>query len=112
MPTRKSSSGQQPFQLGDRNFVGIDTYTAPNRLLDGYFQDLQNMMVYGNALQPRNGWSTCWHSTTGDFNNRLGAVYVSMPKRFRTSTLRAPSMSPVVVLFSVFIARAYLRHPL
>lgn len=72
MPTRKSSTGQQPFQLGDRNFIGIDTYTAANRLQDGYFQDLQNMMVYGNALQPRNGWATCWHSSTGDFNPGTG----------------------------------------
>jgi hypothetical protein len=72
MSTRKSSAGQQSFQLGDRTFIGIDTYTAPNRLLDGYFQSLQNMMVYGNALQPRNGWSTCWHSSTSTYNPGTG----------------------------------------
>jgi hypothetical protein len=72
MPTRKSTAGQQSFQLGDRNFIGIDTFTAPNRLLDGYFQSLQNMMVYGNALQPRNGWATCWHSSTSTFNPGTG----------------------------------------
>ena len=72
MPTKKSTPSSHSYQLGDRGFVGIDTYTAPNRLIDGYFQNLQNMLVYGNALQPRNGWSTCWHSAAATYNPGTG----------------------------------------
>jgi len=68
MATKQFSNTQQPFQLGDRAFIGIDTYTAANRLPDGYFQTLDNILVYGNSLQPRNGWSTCWHSSTPPYN--------------------------------------------
>ena len=52
MATKQVSNTQQPFQLGDRAFIGIDTYTAANRLPDGYFQTLDNILVYGNSLQP------------------------------------------------------------
>ena len=76
MATKQVSNTQQPFQLGDRAFIGIDTYTAANRLPDGYFQTLDNILVYGNSLQPRNGWSTCWHSSTIPYNATTGsAVY-------------------------------------
>lgn len=72
MSTKKSTPSAHAYQLGDRNFIGIDTYTAPNRLIDGYFQNLQNMLVYGNSLQPRNGWSTCWHSSVSPYNPGTG----------------------------------------
>lgn len=73
MATKQISNTQQPFQLGDRAFIGIDTYTAANRLPDGYFQTLDNILVYGNSLQPRNGWSTCWHSSSLPYNATTGS---------------------------------------
>jgi len=71
MPTRMVTNNQQAFTLGDAKFTGLDTYNSPNKLQEGYFQKLDNLQIYGNTLQPRNGWNTCWHSTTGSPNFAL-----------------------------------------
>lgn len=71
MSSRMVTNNQQAFTLGDAKFTGIDTYNAPNKLQEGFFQKLDNIQIYGNTLQPRNGWNTCWHSTTGSPNYAL-----------------------------------------
>lgn len=71
MSTRMVTNNQQAFTLGDARFTGIDTYNAPNKLQEGFFQRLNNVQIIGNTLQPRNGWNTCWHSTTGSANYAL-----------------------------------------
>lgn len=72
MPTRMVTNNQQAFTLGDGKFVGIDTYNSPNKLQEGYFQKLDNVQIYGNTLQPRNGWNACWNGTSGSANYALG----------------------------------------
>ena len=71
MSTRMVTNNQQAFTLGDAKFTGLDTYNAPNKLQEGFFQKLDNVQIFGNTLQPRNGWNTCWHSTTGSANYAL-----------------------------------------
>lgn len=71
MSTRMVTNNQQAFTLGDARFIGVDTYNSPNKLQEGYFQQLDNLQIYGNTIQPRNGWNTCWHSTTGSPNYAL-----------------------------------------
>ena len=71
MPTRMVTNNQQAFTLGDGKFVGIDTYNSPNKLQEGYFQKLDNVQIYGNTLQPRNGWNACWNGTSGAANYAL-----------------------------------------
>jgi len=66
------TNNQQAFTLGDGKFVGIDTYNSPNKLQEGYFQKLDNVQIYGNTLQPRNGWNACWNGTSGSANYALG----------------------------------------
>lgn len=72
MSIKQVSNNQQAFTLGESTFVGLDTYTAPNKLQDGFFQNLYNVQIYGNSIIPRNGWNTCWQSTTGNANYTLG----------------------------------------
>lgn len=117
MSTRMVTNNQQAFTLGDGKFTGIDTYNAPNKLQEGYFQKLDNVQIYGNSLQPRNGWNTCWHSATGSPNYALSQpiwetvalkdngqqskiVFTSNNKLYYwdTATYSVPSNQPVEIL--------------
>lgn len=83
MATKQVTNNQQAFTLGEKAFLGIDTFTAPNRLLDGYFQNLENLFVYGNALQPRNGWQTCWWSaSTTNYQVANSPIYEITPLKY------------------------------
>jgi hypothetical protein len=52
----RAVNNQQSYVLGDINFIGMDTRTQPNKLKDGYAQNIENMMVDGNSLVVRNGF--------------------------------------------------------
>jgi len=83
MATKQVTNNQQAFTLGEKAFLGIDTFNAPNRLQDGYFQNLQNLFVYGNALQPRNGWQTCWWSaSTTNYQIANTPIYEITPLKY------------------------------
>ena len=46
----------QALTVGDRAFVGMDTYTDPNKLQDGLCQRITNLAVQNGSLVPRKGW--------------------------------------------------------
>jgi hypothetical protein len=52
----KAMNNQQSYVLGDVNWIGMDTQTQPNKLKDGYAQNIENMMIDGNSPVLRNGF--------------------------------------------------------
>lgn len=49
-------SNQQSYVLGDVTWIGMDTRIQPNKLKDGYAQNIENMMIDGNSPVLRNGF--------------------------------------------------------
>lgn len=49
-------NNQQSFVLGDVTWIGMDTRMQPNKLKDGYAQNIENMMIDGNSPVLRNGF--------------------------------------------------------
>jgi len=52
----KAMNNQQSFVLGDVTWIGMDTRMQPNKLKDGYAQNIENMMIDGNSPVLRNGF--------------------------------------------------------
>jgi hypothetical protein len=65
----------QALTVGDRAFVGMDTYTDPNKLQDGICQRITNLVVQNGSLVPRKGWQA---QTTSAL---AGSYYDSVPVR-------------------------------
>lgn len=55
MPIR-AMNNQQSFVLGDVTWIGMDTRIQPNKMKDGYAQNIENMMIDGNSPVLRNGF--------------------------------------------------------
>ena len=49
-------NNQQSYVLGDVTWIGMDTRIQPNKLKDGYAQNIENMMIDGNSPVLRNGF--------------------------------------------------------
>lgn len=77
----------QALTVGDRAFVGMDTYTDPNKLQDGICQRITNLVVQNGSLVPRKGWQA---QTTSAL---AGSYYDSVPVR---STRNAASSAVLV----------------
>lgn len=54
--TRQIQGGVQPFVVGDKSFRGIDTYTDPNKLENGFAETIDGLIVDGGSLVLRNGF--------------------------------------------------------
>jgi len=54
--TRSAMPVTQALTVGDRSFVGMDTYTDANKLQDGFCQRITNMVVQNGSLVPRRGF--------------------------------------------------------
>jgi len=68
--TRSAMPVTQALTVGDRSFVGMDTYTDANKLQDGFCQRITNMVVQNGSLVPRRGFqavTTNQVSTTGSY---------------------------------------------
>ena len=68
--TRSAMPVTQALTVGDRSFVGMDTYTDPNKLQDGLCQRITNLMVQNGSLTPRRGIqgvTTTRINTTGEY---------------------------------------------
>ena len=68
--TRSAVPVTQALMVGDRAFTGMDTYTDPNKLQDGFCQRISNLMLQNGSLVPRRGFqavTTNRVSTTGSY---------------------------------------------
>lgn len=54
--TRSAIPVTQALTVGDRAFVGMDTYTDANKLQDGLCQRITNLQLQGGSLIPRRGF--------------------------------------------------------
>ena len=52
----RAMNNQQSYVLGDVTWIGMDTRIQPNKLKDGYAQNIENMMIDGNSPVLRNGF--------------------------------------------------------
>jgi hypothetical protein len=86
----------QALTVGDRAFVGMDTYTDPNKLQDGICQRITNLVVQNGSLVPRKGWQA---QTT---NALAGSYYDSVPVR---STRNAASSAVLAAADGSGLAR-------
>jgi hypothetical protein len=77
----------QALTVGDRVWVGMDTYTDPNKLQDGYAQRITNLVSQNGSLVPRKGIQR--QTTTA----RSGSYYASIAVR---SSKNVPSTSVLV----------------
>jgi len=66
--TRQIQGGVQPFVVGDKSFRGIDTYTDPNKLENGFAETIDGLIVDGGSLVLRNG-----------FHGQLPYSYIQTP---------------------------------
>lgn len=51
---RSAAPVTQSLTVGDRSWIGMDTYTDANKLQDGYAQRITNLVVRNGSLVPRN----------------------------------------------------------
>lgn len=65
----------QALTVGDRLFVGMDTYNDPNKLQDGFCQRITNLAVQNGSLVPRKGWQA------QNVNAVAGSFYDSIATR-------------------------------
>lgn len=66
--SRQVQGGVQPFVVGDKSFRGIDTYTNPNKLENGFAETIDGLIVDGGSLVLRNG-----------FHGQLPQTYIQTP---------------------------------
>lgn len=85
--TRSAIPITQALTIGDRAWVGMDTYTDPNKLQDGYAQRITNLVSQNGSLVPRKGIQR--QTTTA----RSGSYYASIAVR---SSKNVPSTSVLV----------------
>lgn len=69
--TRNAQAVRQTYTFGDRQFIGIDTNTTPNRLQDGYVQVADNLWNDGGALTTRPGMHAQLTSPGDPIHNML-----------------------------------------
>jgi hypothetical protein len=65
--TRSAIPVTQALTVGDRAFVGMDTYTDPNKLQDGLCQRISNLMLQGGSLVPRRGFQGITTTSSNSF---------------------------------------------
>ncbi len=46
----KAMNNQQSFVLGDVTWIGMDTRMQPNKLKDGYAQNIENKLAEANEM--------------------------------------------------------------
>lgn len=88
--TRSAIPVTQSLTVGDRVWVGMDTYTDPNKLQDGYAQRITNLVCQNGSLVPRKGIQR--QTTTARSGSYYAAIAVRSSKNVSsTSVLVAES---------------------
>lgn len=77
---RSSAPTFQALTVGDRLWLGMDTYTDPNKIADGYAQRITNLVVQNGSLVQRKGFQC---QTT---NAISGSYWSSIPVRAGKNT--------------------------
>ena len=103
----RAVNNQQSYVLGDINFIGMDTRTQPNKLKDGYAQNIENMMIDGNSLVVRNGFKGICNTFNANPVYELTAlkgtsgvsklVYAKNGKLYATDPSIAPAIETEIV---------------
>lgn len=85
----------QALTVGDRIWQGMDTYTDPNKLQDGFAQRITNLVVRNGSLVPRNGITK--RSTTARGGSFHSSVAVRSASNKTSSAVLVSQATPFVI---------------